>query len=145
YLLRVLGAPEAFDEAVTVARALGLAVLAGLLLALWLRARRCAAASPRAVVLACGAALAATAVLSPVFYPWYALTPLAVLAVSAVADRVRRWLAVATVALSFLVLPYGLGIAVRTKLPGALLDVAALVAAAWWWWRRRESRARPVG
>lgn len=146
YLLRVLGAPEAFDEAVAVARALGLAVLAGLLVALWLRARRRAAASPRAVVLACGAALAATAVLSPVFYPWYALAPLAVLAVSAVADQVRRWLAVATVALSFLVLPYGLGIAVRTKLPGALLDVAVLVAAAWWWRRhRREGRARPVG
>lgn len=146
YLLRVLGAPEAYDEAVAVARALGLAVLAGLLVMLWLRARPRAATSPRAVVLAGGAALAATAVLSPVFYPWYALAPLAALAVCVADDRVRRWCAVATVALSFLVLPYGLGVAVRTKLPGALLDVAAVVALVWWWRRhRKEGRTLAAG
>ncbi|HET6214127.1 MAG TPA: polyprenol phosphomannose-dependent alpha 1,6 mannosyltransferase MptB [Micromonosporaceae bacterium] len=130
YLLRALGAPAAYEESVLVARALGLAVLVGLLVGLWLRARRQAASSPRAVVLACGAALAATAVLSPVFYPWYAVLPLAVLACSTVDDRVRRWCAIATVLLAFLVLPYGLGLAVLTKLPGALLDAGLVIALA---------------
>jgi hypothetical protein len=126
YLLRALGWPGGAGGAVVVARAVGLAVLVGLLCLLWLRARRRAAASPRAVVVACGAGLAALAVLSPVFYPWYALAPLAVLAFSTVDERVRRAVAVATVVLTFLVLPSGLGLAVLTKLPGALLDVALL-------------------
>lgn len=135
YLFRALGVPTAYDEAVTAARALGLAVLAGVLVLLWWRARR-EMSSTRAVVVACGAALAAVTVLAPVFYPWYAIAPLAVLAVSTVDERVRRWLAVATIVMVFLVLPYGLGIAVLTKLPGALLDAALVVGLAVLAWHR---------
>ncbi|HET8659005.1 MAG TPA: polyprenol phosphomannose-dependent alpha 1,6 mannosyltransferase MptB [Micromonosporaceae bacterium] len=143
YGLRVLGWPQAYEEAVAVARALGLAALAAVLVLLWWRAWRRAAA-PRGVVAAAGAALAATAVLGPVFYPWYALAPLAVLATCATSDRARRWLAGVTTALTLLVLPFGLGLAVLTKLPGALLDVAAVIAAALWWRRRRGGPTTPT-
>lgn len=142
YLLRALGVPQAYEESVAVARALGLAVLLSLLVLLWLRARRLAAANARDVVVAGGAALAAVAVLAPVFYPWYALAPLAVLAFSTVDERVRRWLAVATVALMVLVLPSGLGLAVLTKLPGALLVTATAATALAWLIRRRGRPAR---
>jgi len=131
YLLRALGWPEAFEEAVAVARLAGLAVLVTVLIWWWLRAWRSAATSPRAVVVAAGAALAALTVLSPVFFPWYALAPLAVLALSTVDPRVRWWLAATGVALTFLVLPYGLGLAVLTKLPGAVLVVVLVAGLAW--------------
>jgi hypothetical protein len=74
----------------------------------------------------CGTAFAVLALLSPVFYPWYALVALAVLA-AGVADR-RWWLRLAATAigLSLLVLPDGLGLAVLTKLPGALLVTLGL-------------------
>ncbi|HET8681177.1 MAG TPA: polyprenol phosphomannose-dependent alpha 1,6 mannosyltransferase MptB, partial [Micromonosporaceae bacterium] len=141
YGLRALGWPQAYEEAVAVARALGLAALAAVLVLLWWRAWR-GAAGARGVVVAAGAAMAATAVLGPVFYPWYALAPLAVLATCTTGDRARRWLAAVTAVLALLVLPFGLGLAVLTKLPGALLDVLAVIAAAAWWWRRR--RAAPT-
>jgi len=137
YALRALGWPQAYEEAVAVARALGLAALAAVLVVLWWRAWRVAAGA-REVVAAGGVAMAATAVLGPVFYPWYALAPLAVLAACTVDDRARRWLAALTAALTLLVLPFGLGLAVLTKLPGALLDVLAVIAVATWWWRRRH-------
>ncbi|MGW0433709.1 polyprenol phosphomannose-dependent alpha 1,6 mannosyltransferase MptB [Micromonospora sp. NPDC003197] len=127
YLLRLVGQPEAFDTAVTVARALGFATLAVVSTALVVRAWR-AAAEPgalgrRGVLAAGGSAFAALAVLSPVFYPWYGLTAIALLA-GAVADhRWQRRLAGMVVVLSFLVLPNGQGVAALTKLPGALLDV----------------------
>jgi alpha-1,6-mannosyltransferase len=138
--------------AVVVARLAGLAVLVAVLAWLWLRAaglraRAARASGPwlqvartppdtRAVVLYCGAALAACALLAPVFFPWYAAAPLAVLAVSVADQRVRWRLAVAVVALGFLILPNGHGLASLTKLPGAIADtvlVAALV------WRRRRA------
>jgi hypothetical protein len=132
YLLRALGAPGAYDEAVAAARIVGLVAFAAIGLALIGRAlaavRRRAPDAVRTVVVSCGAALAAAAVLSPVFYPWYALAPLAVLAAGVTDQRARRWLAAAAIALSFLVLPNGLGLAVLTKLPGALLDVVLVAA-----------------
>lgn len=147
YLLRVAGRPEAFDAAVTVARGIGLAALVVVAAALVAGAARCAAGpaareprgratgpaarAPRGVVAACGAAFAAVAVLSPVFYPWYALAAIVVLAAALTDPRWRDRLAVAALVLCFLVLPDGLGVAVLTKLPGALLDaivVAALLA-----------------
>jgi hypothetical protein len=121
--------------AVAVARLAGLAVLVAVLVWLWVRATR-VARDIRAVVLHCGAALAACALLAPVFFPWYAAAPLAVLAVSVADQRVRWRLAVAVVALGFLILPNGHGLASLTKLPGAIADtvlVAALV------WRRRRA------
>lgn len=153
YLLRVAGRPADVDLAVAVARLLGLIVLAVLAAGLLLRAWR-AASSPvaagrsdtadrvagasaaglaearRWIVVSCGATVAALAVLSPVFYPWYALAALAVLAAGI---RDRRWirrLAGAAVVLSLLVLPDGLGLAVLTKLPGALLDTVIVIALA---------------
>lgn len=141
YLLRVLGWPQGYEEAVAVARIVGLAALAGVLVWLWWKAKA-AAESARAVVAGAGAALAVTAVLAPVFYPWYAVVPLAVLAMSIVDARQRRAIAAVTVALVFLVLPDGLGLAVLTKLPGALLDVAIAGALLWWLVRRR--RAAPT-
>ncbi|HEX2771368.1 MAG TPA: hypothetical protein VHN18_02920, partial [Micromonosporaceae bacterium] len=98
--------------------------------------------APRGVVAACGAAFAAVAVLSPVFYPWYALAAIVVLAAALAEPRWRARMAVAVLVLCFLVLPDGLGVAVLTKLPGALLDavvVAALLAVG-----ARRLRARRV-
>jgi alpha-1,6-mannosyltransferase len=85
-----------------------------------------------------GLAFAALAALGPVFYPWYVLPALALLAVSCQDERARRRLAVVATALAFLILPNGAGIAAQTKLPGALLVTAALLAAAWRLVRNRE-------
>ena len=147
YVLRVAGSPAAFDTAVAAGRAAGFGVLAVACLVLGWRALRAVwdgrDGAARVVVAACGAAMAAAAVLLPVFYPWYALAPVAVLA-CAVTARTAARLGAATVAVTALVLPNGLGLAVLTKLPGAILDVvlvAAVVAVAVQ--RRRRSRTRP--
>jgi hypothetical protein len=150
YLLRVVGVPEAYEEAVLVARLVGLAAFAVIGVAMLRRAHH-AINKPqdvqqREIVLACGTTLAAFAVLSPVFYPWYALLPLAVLSIAVTDPRTRTALAATAVVLAFLVLPNGLGLAVLTKLPGALVDVALVVAAAVLIRRRRAaSAARPGG
>ncbi|HEX6499315.1 MAG TPA: polyprenol phosphomannose-dependent alpha 1,6 mannosyltransferase MptB [Micromonosporaceae bacterium] len=140
YLLRLVGRSADVATAVAVSRLIGLVTLAVAVGWLWWWARR-RAADPAAVVVATGAALTAVALLSPVFYPWYAIAPLAVLA-AAPATAVRdRWLLTAGAVLAFLVLPNGLGLAVLTKLPGALLDVAFVTAAAVWLSRRRAHEA----
>lgn len=144
YLLRLLGQPGAFDPAVAVARGLGLAVLLVVSVALVVRAWRATAGPPetarRTVVTSAGLAFGAVALLSPVFYPWYALTTVTVLA--AVVGRSWWWrpLAGTVLALGFLVLPDGLGLATRTKLPGALLDVALVAALAVFAVRQRRRR-----
>ncbi|WP_422769129.1 polyprenol phosphomannose-dependent alpha 1,6 mannosyltransferase MptB [Plantactinospora sp. WMMC1484] len=121
YGLRVAGRPEAFDEAVEVARSLGLAALAAILLVAWRRALRDGVAT---AVPAAGAALLATALLGPVFYPWYALAGVAVLAAAAPRGRVTTLLDAGSAGLVFLTLPDSLGLVTKTKVPGALLDVA---------------------
>jgi hypothetical protein len=138
YLLWGLGAPAAFDGTVAVARWLGLAAMAGVSAALLVRAwlRR---DDTRAVVAAAGAVLAAVVVLGPVVYPWYAVGALALLAVSTQDERVRRWLAVATLALTALTFPSGLGVPVVTRLPGALVMALLAGLALWWWLRRRRA------
>jgi Glycosyltransferase family 87 len=123
-------------SAVAVARLAGLAVLVAVLVWLWLRAAR-QVTDTRAVVLCCGAALAACALLAPVFFPWYAAAPLAVLAVS-VADQRTRWrLAPGVAALGFLILPNGHGLASLTRLPGAIADTLLVALLAYLAWRRR--------
>src|SRR5205085_1585753 len=107
-----------------IARGLGLLALAGLLVTLWWRTR-----TP---VRAAGVALAATALLGPVFFPWYALAALAVLSTVGVASR---WLAGTVAGLALLVLPDGSGLAALTKPVGAVLDVALVIALAVWWVR----------
>jgi alpha-1,6-mannosyltransferase len=125
------------STAIAVARIAGLVVLVAVLVALWLRAAR-SAGDVRTVVTYSGLAFAATALLSPVFFPWYAVVPLALLA-AAVADRRMRWrLAAGVAALSFLILPDGHGVASLTKVPGAIADVLLVVAAVVWAWRHRD-------
>jgi hypothetical protein len=160
YLLRWLGHPGLAPVALAVARAVGLVILALLLVALWLWARggrwlrtRVALWLPtraddtRRVVLATGLALAAGTLLAPVSFPWYALTPLAVLSYSVSSERSRKWLALVAAGLALLVLPGGTGLASLAKPPGALLDLALatflLVTAARWMVAGR--RAGPAG
>jgi hypothetical protein len=139
-----LGNPAAFDTAVAVARLAGLAVLVGFSAVMLLRAgrqwvnHRAGAAGPstQVVVASCGAVLAAAVVLGPVVYPWYAVAPLAVLAASIRHARAVWWLAVATVVLTALTLPSGLGVPVLTRLPGAILVALGVVALSGWWLRR---------
>jgi hypothetical protein len=144
YTLWGFGWPEAFDSAVAAARVVGLVVLvavsAWLLLDAWRRR-----AEVRAVVVRAGWVLAAVVLLGPVVYSWYALPALAVLAASTDDPRVRRWLAVATLVLTALVLPGGLGVPSLTKLPGAFLLVAVLVWLLIRWWRGRRREPRPPG
>ncbi|MBT8227556.1 MAG: DUF2029 domain-containing protein, partial [Dactylosporangium sp.] len=142
YVLRVLGRPEAVGTAVAGARAVGVAVLAAVLLALLHRAVG-GMGEVRSVVRRCGLALAAVVVLSPVAYPWYALAPLAVLAVTADA-RHYRWLAVAGCVLTLLVLPNGVGVAGLTKFPGALVVGSGAVALASVMVRRTRAGEAPA-
>jgi hypothetical protein len=119
--------------------------LAVLLLGLWIRALRTARRTPDEaidpVLTAAGIALLATAVLGPVFYAWYALAGIAVLACTPLTGRLRTGVHVAVVALPFLTLPDSLGLATKTKVPGAFLDVALVVTAAVRLLRRRRTRA----
>lgn len=100
-------------DAVPVTRVAGIAVLAVVLGLLWWRARR---ADP---LRHAGYALAATVVLAPVFHPWYAVWPLAVLA--ATLPRDTRWLTVPCAVAAALCLPDGYNLALATKTQGAVL------------------------
>ncbi|GAA3740297.1 hypothetical protein GCM10022225_24340 [Plantactinospora mayteni] len=121
YGLRAAGRPEAFGNAVEVARLLGIAVLGAVLLIAWRRALRGGVA---VAVPAAGVALLATALLGPVFYAWYALAGIAVLAAAAPRGRLGTLLDAGSAGLVFLTLPDSLGLVTKTKVPGALLDVA---------------------
>ena len=108
-------------QAIPIARAAGLIALAGIGIALLRLAWR---DRDRALE-ACAWMLAATALLGPIFYPWYALAPLAVLAAVAVP---RKGLLIATLLCTFLTLPNGQGIPALTKAPGAYAVSAVLIA-----------------
>jgi hypothetical protein len=142
YLLRLFGLPQGYPVAVAVARTVGLVVLAVIVARLWWAAR--AAASTVEVVGRAAAALVAGVALAPVFYPWYALTAAAVLGTCAGSRTTRRWLAGGSAVLVFAVLPDGYGLAVATKVPGAVLDLAVAVAAVVWWTRRRRRTRHDV-
>ncbi|MGN9808830.1 polyprenol phosphomannose-dependent alpha 1,6 mannosyltransferase MptB [Micromonospora sp. BQ11] len=129
--------------AVPVARALALVLLAALLVLLWWRAwaalrglndvrqrvTRLEAARPRVALLGAGLALAATVVLAPVFHPWYATWPLALLAV---AGRRTLWFVPPCAVAMFLTLPDGTNLARLTKAPGAVVMAVLVVAVAVW-------------
>jgi hypothetical protein len=123
YAGRLVGRPDLTAGAIAVARTVGLLVLAVVAIALWWRAR---GRDARGVLRYAGLALLAGTALAPVFHPWYWLWPLAVLAAAGVGER--RLVAV-TAALAFLALPDGYNLARATRLPGALLVVAAV---SWW-------------
>lgn len=150
YVLRLAGRPELFDPTVSATRLVGLLLLVAALVLLVVRAWR-RRATTGAVVATCGSALAASVALAPVFYPWYALTPLAVLALSTSERRGVRAIMVATTVPMLLVIPNGLGVAALTKAPGAFALTTALVTALIVHLRRsaldRRSRPqrRPVG
>jgi hypothetical protein len=122
YILRAFGLTT--EAPVTVARTVGLVLAVIIAATAWFRVRD----DVRAIVAAAGIAFAAMALLGPVFYPWYALTPLALLAVSTSDERTRAWIGAASAPLAYLILPNGVGLAPRTKLPGALAVTAGLVA-----------------
>lgn len=130
YLARAAGRPGIAGTALDVARVAGLVVLAGLLVGVWWWARR-RADRPRSTVLAAGLALAATTVLAPVAFPWYALTFIAVLGYGVHSGRTRYRLGLVAAALTLLTLPGGTGIAALTKLPGALLDTVLAAGLSW--------------
>jgi cbb3-type cytochrome oxidase subunit 3 len=144
YALRMTGqGPETFGAAVSVARTAGLVALVLVLVGLWWWTVR----RPRErseVLVAAGLGLLATAVLGPTFYAWYAIGGLVVLAAAVPAGpgRLRTAVTVAAGGLIFLTLPDSLGLATKTKVPGALLDVALLVALVAWTVRRRSSESR---
>jgi alpha-1,6-mannosyltransferase len=133
YLARAAGHRSLAGPLLDATRVAGLTVLAALLVGLWWWARR-RADRPQSTVLAAGLALAATTVLAPVAFPWYAATVLAVLAYGVHSGRTRYRLGLAAAALALLTLPDGTGVAALTKLPGALLDTvlaACLIVAGW--------------
>jgi alpha-1,6-mannosyltransferase len=123
-------------DAVPVVRAVALAVLAVLLVLLWWRAWTASrrldgvgqpAARPRVALAGAGLALAATVLLAPVFHPWYATWPLALLAVATVAVARTVWFVAPCAVASVLTLPDGTNLARFTKAPGAILMTALVV------------------
>jgi alpha-1,6-mannosyltransferase len=123
-------------NAVPVTRALGVAVLAVVLAALWWRSRR---GNP---LLGAGLALAATVVLSPVFHPWYATWPLAVLA--ATLPRDTLWLVAPCAVAAVLCLPDGYNLALAVKSQGAIAMTAFVVVMAVLAVRRRARERQEV-
>jgi alpha-1,6-mannosyltransferase len=99
-------------DAVPVTRILGIVALAVVLVVLWLRARH------REPLLYAGYALAATVALAPVFHPWYAIWPLAVLAVTVL--RETLWLVVPFAGAAALCMSDGYNLALITKAQGAI-------------------------
>jgi alpha-1,6-mannosyltransferase len=127
YLLRAAGRGDLSPIALATARTLGLAVLVALLVMLWWRAR-----TTEQTVRAAGLALAATALLGPVFFPWYALTPLAVFAATPLPEPVRVRLGLVVAGLALLILPDGNSLASPTKQVGAVGDVVLVSVLVVW-------------
>jgi hypothetical protein len=107
--------------AVGVTRVLGVLLLVVLLPALWWRARE---GGPLA---AAGWALGVTVLCAPVFHPWYALWPLAVLAAT---TEERRWVLGLCALAATLTLPAGYNWALYTRVPGAIIVTTTLVVLA---------------
>ncbi|WP_444948395.1 polyprenol phosphomannose-dependent alpha 1,6 mannosyltransferase MptB [Micromonospora ureilytica] len=118
-------------QAVPGVRAVALLLLVGVLVVLWWRAwqtLRVAGpeiAGPRVALHGAALALVATVVLSPVFHPWYATWPLALLALTAARTT---WFVLPAAAAAILALPDGTNLARVTKAPGALAMTALLLA-----------------
>jgi len=117
-------------DAVPVTRAIGVGLLAVILVVLWWRARY------RDPLVGAGLALAATALCAPVFHPWYATWSLAVLAATRTESR---WLLGACGFAATLTLPAGYNWALGTRTVGSLLMTAGLLALAVHFGRRAES------
>ncbi|MET7420515.1 polyprenol phosphomannose-dependent alpha 1,6 mannosyltransferase MptB [Dactylosporangium sp. NPDC005555] len=96
------------------------------------------------VLTAAGCGMLAAAVLGPVFYAWYAIAGIALLAGTTLTGRLRTVVLVAAAGLPLLTLPDSLGLATKTKVPGAFLDVALVTAAVVHLLRRRRRPAAPA-
>ncbi|MFI5925108.1 polyprenol phosphomannose-dependent alpha 1,6 mannosyltransferase MptB [Micromonospora sp. NPDC051543] len=138
-------------QAVPVARVVALVLLAVVLVALWWRTwrvwRRADAGSGglsdgsarcRVVLHGAGLALVATVILSPVFHPWYATWPLALLALSAARTT---WFVLPAAVAAFLALPDGTNLARFTKAPGALAMTVLLLFLLLGRWRHAPERS----
>ncbi|MBQ1039966.1 MULTISPECIES: polyprenol phosphomannose-dependent alpha 1,6 mannosyltransferase MptB [unclassified Micromonospora] len=90
----------------------------------WVEEARVEEARPRVVLHGAALALVATVVLSPVFHPWYATWPLALLALTAARTT---WFVLPVAVAAFLTLPDGTNLARFTKAPGALAMTALLL------------------
>ncbi|MEU1587643.1 polyprenol phosphomannose-dependent alpha 1,6 mannosyltransferase MptB [Micromonospora sp. NPDC005710] len=138
-------------HAVPAVRAVALLLLAGVLVVLWWRTwqtlRRLhevagpATTAPRVALHGAALALVATVVLSPVFHPWYATWPLALLAITAARTT---WFVVPVAAVAFLALPDGTNLARFTKAPGALAMTALLLIVLARALRRRPQTPTPT-
>ncbi|WP_430789789.1 polyprenol phosphomannose-dependent alpha 1,6 mannosyltransferase MptB [Actinoplanes sp. G11-F43] len=117
--LEMAGVPGA----VTGSRIAGMVLLVVILVILWFRAID---SNPLRYA---GLALAATVVLAPVFHPWYALWPLAVLAVTE--KEHSRWLLVPVTVAAALCLPDGYNLALATKAQGAVVMTVLTGYLAW--------------
>jgi alpha-1,6-mannosyltransferase len=117
--LEMFGVPSA----VPVTRVLGMITLAVVLVILWVRA------FTRDVVFSAGLALAATVLLAPVFHPWYAVWPLAVLA--ATVRKETLWLVAPCAVAAALCLPDGYNLALVTKTQGAVVMTVLAGCLAW--------------
>ncbi|WP_170839266.1 polyprenol phosphomannose-dependent alpha 1,6 mannosyltransferase MptB [Micromonospora halophytica] len=122
-------------DALPVTRAIGVLVLAVLLVWLWWRART------RDPLWHAGLALAATVALAPLFHPWYWMWPLTVLA--ATAHR-TGWFSLVALVSSFLVLANGTGLARFTKMPGAPLMTLLVIVVAVRLVRSARAARRPA-
>ncbi|PZG20557.1 DUF2029 domain-containing protein [Micromonospora craterilacus] len=140
-------------DAVPVARLVGLVLLAVLLLLLWWRiwsilrdrdagaGQRRSETATRVTLFGAGLALAATVALAPVFHPWYATWPLAVLAVAAARTT---WFVLPCAVASFLALPDGTNLARLTKAPGAVAMTILVVALVAWGHRGARNALGPA-
>jgi alpha-1,6-mannosyltransferase len=136
YVGRLFGAHV---NAVPVTRTLGVIALAPLLFYLWWRVWRRGVGTepdPCPPLHGAGLALASTVVLAPVFHPWYATWPLALLACTA---RRTAWFVVPCAVACFLVLPNGYGLALATRFPGTLAMTGLVVWLVVWAVRRSRS------
>ncbi|WP_433302391.1 polyprenol phosphomannose-dependent alpha 1,6 mannosyltransferase MptB [Actinoplanes sp. CA-030573] len=105
-------------DAVPVTRAIGIVLLAVVLVVLWLRAWT------RDPLRYAAYALAATVVLAPVFHPWYAVWALALLAPTV--RRETRWLIIPCAVVAALCMPDGYNLALATRTQGAIAMTALL-------------------
>jgi alpha-1,6-mannosyltransferase len=156
----LVGHPEWRETGIAVMRAVGLVVLAILLVAIWsrtafrlVRGNRGAPASvdhlePRhnvqaaGIVRAAGWALLAVVVLAPVFLGWYFLWVLPLLAVTidpATRRRAVTWLAVVATILCFAQLPDGYSLGLTTTAVGVPIDLVATVLLVRAGWRHRAT------
>lgn len=139
WLLRLVGDADGVPDAVRVVRTVALYVLLPVtVIALWWRSRR--ATDTRSVVRRAGWALLVAVLFAPLVYPWYLVTPVAVLAAAGTAARLRTGLAVLCGVAALVILPDSGNLAIATRGLGGMVELALLLVAGGWWLRRRWRR-----